>query len=86
MKTKRQVHPPKPEATITVYPTKASALNVAHPSRGKLLSSGSQWPNDGFTYRMLFQRIATENQRLAYAPEVKVAQPDPAPVADQAED
>ena len=64
--TKRQTAAPVQQQMVTLYPTKATALNVAHPTHGKLKSAGSSWPKDGFTYRMLVQRIATEHQHLAF--------------------
>ena len=52
---------------ITVYPTKASALKITHPSGNlKVGVGGSEWPLDGFTSRMLSDNILTRDQALGY--------------------
>lgn len=58
--------------TITVYPTKASALKITHPGGLKLGIAGSAWPKDGFTSRMLTDGILTTDPAKAYK-----APPDP---------
>ena len=39
--------------TVTVYPTKASALNVKHPHGPRMALAGVIWPLDSFTARRL---------------------------------
>jgi len=53
-------------AKITVYPTKASALNVKHPTEGQLKIDGSSWTLDGFTSRLISDGILTEEPAKAY--------------------
>jgi hypothetical protein len=62
-------------ANITVYPTKASALRIVHPSHGPLKEGqGTSWINDGFTMRMLSDGLVTEDASKAYR-----GQPNPLP-------
>jgi len=53
---------------MKVYPTKASALNVKHPLGHPITIAGAEWPEDGFTFRMLAQGIFTEDPTLVYRP------------------
>ena len=70
---------------MKVYPTSAEALAVWHPSdpgkRLKLIPEGSDWPDDGFTFRMIAQDIATEDSARAFRPNAPAAQAT-APVAN----
>jgi hypothetical protein len=60
---------------ITVYPTKASALRIQHPSHGALKAGqGTSWPNDGYTMRMLSDGLVTQDASEAY-----MGQPNPLP-------
>jgi len=52
---------------ITVYPMKRSALLIHHPEGGQVVQAGSQWPNDGFTARMLSDRQVTANASEGYS-------------------
>lgn len=52
--------------TITVYPTKCSALLIHHPSGGQATQAGAEWPNDGFTARMLTSHLVTTDARNGY--------------------
>ncbi len=54
---------------ITVYPTKASALNVKHPHGPKMAVGGVFWPRDSFTGRRLSDGSVTEEKAKAYAPD-----------------
>jgi hypothetical protein len=63
-------------ATITVYPTKESALNVVHPTSGKLKLAGSAWQMDGFTSRMVSDGIVTLDPDKAW----RAPAPEPAPL------
>ena len=59
-------------ANVTVYPTKASALRIAHPSHGPLRAGqGTVWINDGFTARMLSDGLVTEDVKKAYMGQAK---------------
>ena len=75
-------------AKITVYPVKQSSLVLLHPGDGRLVSSGSQWENDGFTARMISDNLVTTDQSHAYTgepPDVpsKAFQAKPQPTAAQ---
>ena len=74
---------------VTVYPTKASALNVKHPHGPKMALAGVLWPQDGFTGRMISDRIATEDKAKAYVPPAAATEQAPAAAetmpADQAD-
>ncbi len=59
--------------TVTVYPTKASALNVKHPQGPKMALGGVIWPLDSFTGRRLRDRSVTTDKAKAYVPETQVA-------------
>lgn len=52
--------------SVTVYPTSKNALNIVHPHGGRLRESGSEWPNDGFTARMLTDKEATLDKTEGY--------------------
>ena len=54
--------------TITVYPTKASALNVKHPHGPQMTLDGVFWPKDSFTGRRLADGSATEDEAKVYVP------------------
>lgn len=54
--------------TITVYPTKKSALHLVHPTHGVLREAGSIWPKDSFTCRRLGDGSITETQPAAAEP------------------
>ncbi len=56
-------------ATVTVYPTKASALNVKHPHGPQMTLAGVIWPKDSFTGRRLSDGSATTDKAKAYVPE-----------------
>jgi hypothetical protein len=51
-----------------VYPTKASALNVKHPTAGAPKIEGTEWPYDSFTCRRLTDGSFTEDASKAYRP------------------
>ena len=55
-------------ATVTVYPTKASALNVKHPHGPQMELGGVIWPKDSFTGRRLSDGSATTDKTKAYEP------------------
>ena len=63
---------------VVVYPTHANAKNIKHPSGGPLLETGSTWPNDGFTARMLVDKAATLDKSEGH-----VTAPPAAPVTAQ---
>jgi hypothetical protein len=67
-----------PVAKIKVWPTKASALNVAHPIDGKPKADGAMWEQDGFTARMLSDGIMTRDEGKAFKP-APAAPAQPAP-------
>lgn len=58
---------------ITVYPASDASLNISHPTRGKLRASGSEWPMDGFTSRMLTDKAVTLEPPKAPAPAAPAA-------------
>jgi hypothetical protein len=61
---------------VTVYPTKASALRIRHPSHGPLRAGqGTSWIKDGFTSRMLSDGLVTEDPGAAY-----LGPPNPLPL------
>ena len=60
--------------TITVYPTKASALNVKHPHGPQMTLAGVVWPKDSFTGRRLSDGSATTDEAKAYAPKAAAAE------------
>jgi len=69
---------------VTVYPTKRSACLIAHPTAGPLKQSGSVWPHDGFTCRMIKTGMVTETVTEGYrgdAPDVRT-KTAPAPRAN----
>jgi hypothetical protein len=66
-------------AKITVYPTKASALNIKHPIDGQLKAAGSQWENDGFTARMLSDKAVTTERTDAHKPARPLTDPNAPP-------
>jgi hypothetical protein len=57
---------------MKVYPAKATAMALnrtrppGHPTAGPLNADGSDWPEDGFTFRMLVHGIVTEDQAKAW--------------------
>ena len=57
---------------MKVYPAKATAMALnrtrppGHPTAGPLNADGSDWPEDGFTFRMLVQGIVTEDGAKAW--------------------
>ena len=53
---------------VTVYPTKASALNIKHPHGHKMTLAGVIWPKDSFTGRRLRDGSVTADKAKAYAP------------------
>lgn len=57
--------------TITVYPTKPSALNMKHPHGPQMAIGGVLWPKDSFTGRRLTDCSVTENKAKAYVPETE---------------
>ena len=57
--------------TVTVYPTKASALNVKHPHGPQMTLAGVIWPRDSFTGRRLSDGSATTDEAKAYKPEAQ---------------
>jgi hypothetical protein len=66
---------------VIVYPTSRNALNIVHPHGGPLRETGSEWPNDGFTARMLTEKEATLDESEGYVtPEATpdVVEPDEA--------
>jgi hypothetical protein len=69
--------------TVMVYPTTKNATNIRHPSNGvKLKEAGSEWPNDGFTARMISDQAATLDASQAYneeAPAPALPSADPSP-------
>jgi hypothetical protein len=75
--------------TVIVYPTTKNATNIMHPTNGvKLKEAGSEWPNDGFTARMISDQAATLDASQAYneapAPALPPADPSPEPPATPA--
>ena len=56
-------------ATVTVYPTKASALNVKHPHGPQMELGGVVWPKDSFTGRRISDGSATTDKSKAYEPD-----------------
>lgn len=60
---------------LIVYPTTKESLVVKHPVSGPLNVGGSEWQFDGFTARMLTDRIITRDKGAGYSP---------APALDQA--
>ena len=71
--------------TITVYPTKASALNVKHPHGPQMAVGGAIWPKDSFTGRRLADGSATTDKAKAYAPKPATTGHEPAKPAEAAE-
>lgn len=65
---------------VIVFPTHKNAKNIVHPHGGPLKETGSEWPNDGFTARMLTDNEATLNKDKGFKSE-----PEPtAPAAEPA--
>jgi hypothetical protein len=54
--------------TIKVYPTKASALRLEHPTAGKMRADGAMWPKDSFTCRRIKDGAITETAPVTAAP------------------
>lgn len=64
---------------MKVYPTSENALNISHPTGGPLKREGSEWPEDGFTARMLTDEAATLDPAKGIGAPAPVAPPRPAP-------
>lgn len=64
---------------VMVYPTSKNAMNIRHPDGNlPLRESGGEWPNDGFTARMLTDRAVTLDKSEGYVTPPPAA---PAPVS-----
>jgi hypothetical protein len=69
---------------VIVYPTTKNATNIKHPTNGvKLKESGSEWPNDGFTARMITDNAATLDKSQGYTEEAPAPAPAPADPAPE---
>jgi hypothetical protein len=61
---------------VMLWPTKANAMNVRHPSDGLPKIDGCLWENDGFTARMLTDGIFTLDRAKAWAGNPLAPQPE----------
>lgn len=55
-------------ATIKVWPTKATAVDLKHPHGPALVLAGADWPDDSFTARRLRDGAATLEKGKVYVP------------------
>jgi hypothetical protein len=61
---------------IKVFPMVANAMLLKHPTAGALKAEGSDWPEDGYTFRMLSDEAVTEDSAKAWKAPVH-APPEP---------
>lgn len=63
---------------MKLYPTHKNALNITHPTHGKLKADGGDWPEDSFTARMLSDKIVSTDEKDLFKPDKEpAAKPTP---------
>jgi hypothetical protein len=54
---------------IKIFPMVANAMLLKHPTAGALKAEGSDWPEDGYTFRMMSDGAVTEDSAKAWKKE-----------------